>query len=82
MKLAFPSHFESNLKTRWNSTFDMLKMVLEYHLVIDDITANRVLKLRKYELDDNNWKIISDLIQVLKVCLIFVFLKCVVLIVT
>ena len=50
--------------------------------MIDDITANRVLKLRKYELDDNNWKIISDLIQVLKVCLIFVFLKCVVLIVT
>jgi hypothetical protein len=60
----------------------MLKMALEYRSVIDDITANKVLKLRKYELDDDDWKIISDLIWVLKVCLIFVFSKRVVLIVT
>ena len=60
----------------------MLKMALEYHLVIDDITANKVLKLQKYKLDDDDWKIISDLIRVLKVCLDFVFLKCVILIVT
>ena len=58
--------------TRWNSTYDMLKMALEYHIAIDDITANKTLKLRKYKLDNDDWEILSDLIQVLKVSLYFV----------
>ena len=50
----------------------MLKMALEYHVAIDDITANKTLKLQKYELDDDDWEILSDLIQVLKVSLYFI----------
>ena len=41
-------------------------MAVKYCLAIDNITANKALKLRKYELDDDDWKIISDLIRVLK----------------
>jgi hypothetical protein len=35
-------------------------------LAIDSITGNKNLKLRKYELEDDDWEIISDLIRVLK----------------
>jgi hypothetical protein len=45
----------------------MLKVAIEYREVIDDITANKSLKLRKYELDDNDWDILNDLLHVLKV---------------
>jgi hypothetical protein len=55
------------VKTRWNSTFDMLKVALEFRKAIDDITANKALKLRKYELDDEEWDILKDLLRVLKV---------------
>lgn len=45
----------------------MAKMALKYRSAIDDITANKSLKLRKFELDEDDWKILSDLIQILKV---------------
>jgi hypothetical protein len=46
----------------------MLKFALDYRVVIDDITANKALKLRQYELDDSDWDIVEDLLRVLKVC--------------
>jgi hypothetical protein len=54
-----------DVKTRWNSTFN--SVALQYRAVLDDITANKVLKLRKYELDDDDWAILKDLARVLKV---------------
>lgn len=45
----------------------MLKVAIEYRTVIDDITANKSLKMRQYELDDEGWDIIKDLLRVLKV---------------
>lgn len=57
-----------DVKTRWNSTYDMLKLALKYRVVVDDVTADKALKLRKYELDDEDWTIIADLMRVLKVC--------------
>ena len=45
----------------------MLKFVLAYRLAIDKITANKCLKLRKYELDNDNWAIVEDLVSVLEV---------------
>jgi len=54
--------------TRWNSTYDMLNFVLAYRVVIDKITADKGLKLRRYELDNDNWVIIEDLVSVLEVC--------------
>ncbi len=45
----------------------MMKVALKYRSAIDDITANKSLKLRKFELDNDDWKIIRDLLRVLKV---------------
>jgi hypothetical protein len=45
----------------------MLNVAVEYREVIDDITANKSLKLRQYKLDDEGWDIIKDLLRVLKV---------------
>jgi collagenase-like PrtC family protease len=50
------------VKTRWNSTYDLAKVALKYRLAIDDITANKSLKLHKFELDNDDWKIIGDLL--------------------
>jgi hypothetical protein len=32
--------------------------------------ANKALKLRQYELDDSDWDILEDLLQVLKACIL------------
>jgi len=45
----------------------MLNVAMEYCKVVDDITANKSVKLRQYELDDEGWDIIADLLRVLKV---------------
>jgi len=50
----------------------MVKVALKYCLAIDDITTNKSLKLCKFKLDNDDWKIIGDLLQVLKVgCSLF-----------
>ena len=49
----------------------MVKMAYRFRPAIDDITADKSLKLRKCELDDDDWKVIGDLIRVLKVCFSF-----------
>ena len=42
----------------------MLNIALEYHKVINEIMANKSLKM---QLDDEGWDIIKDLLRVLKV---------------
>ena len=67
-QLAFkPCLIPCDVVTRWNSTYDMMRFALEYREPIDTITANKELKLRKYELDDEDWRIIKDLVSVLEV---------------
>jgi hypothetical protein len=46
----------------------MLKFVLAYQVAIDKITADKDLKLRRYELDNDNWIIVEELVSVLEVC--------------
>lgn len=53
---------------RWNSTFDMLNFALDYRVPIDEITSNRDLSLRKYELQDEEWVVAQHLRDTLKVC--------------
>lgn len=53
--------------TRWNSTYDMLSFTLRYRKVVDVITADKTLKLRKFELDEEDWSIIADLVSALEV---------------
>jgi len=45
----------------------MLCFAIKYRTPIDKITADKAIKLRKYELDNNDWKIIEDLVSVLEV---------------
>ena len=45
----------------------MLKMAMQYRHAIDDITADKSLKLQQYELDEDDWAIVGDLLRVLKV---------------
>ena len=59
-----------DVKTRWNSTYDMLIVAFKYRTVIDSVTGNRSLKLRQCELNDGEWATIKDLLQVLKVSML------------
>ena len=49
----------------------MLRFATKYREVIDAMMADKVLKLWKYELDDEEWVIIEDLVLVLRVSHIF-----------
>lgn len=57
-----------DVATRWNSTYDLLAFALEYRTAIDDIAGARDLGLRKYELKEEEWNIVKQLCDVLKVC--------------
>jgi hypothetical protein len=46
----------------------MMQFALTYREAIDMITANKTLKLRKYELNNDDWLIVEDLVAVLEVC--------------
>jgi hypothetical protein len=44
-------------------------MTIKYHAKANNITANKALKLYPYKLDDKDWKIIADLLCILKIYL-------------
>lgn len=56
-----------DVRTRWNSTYDMLVVALAYRSAIDTMTADKPSKQRKNELDEQEWLIIGDLVCVLEV---------------
>lgn len=62
-----PRLIPCDVVTRWNSTYNMLCFIFEYRKVIDAITANKGLKLHKFELDEDDWMIVEDLVYVLEV---------------
>ena len=49
----------------WNSTYDMLKFAFHYREAIDKLTAAK--KLRSFELTGEEWDIIEQLQDSLKV---------------
>ena len=56
-----------DVTTRWNSTFDMVVFAIDYRKALDEISGDRELKLRKYELLPEEWEIAKQLRDVLKV---------------
>ena len=58
-----------NISTRWNSTFNMLDFTVKHIALIDAITSDREMKLRQYELSEDEWDVARQLWDVLKVCI-------------
>ena len=66
-----PRIMPRDVSTRWNSTFDMLDFAILYREAIDAMTANRLLKLRQFELDNEKWDIAERLRDTLRVWSIY-----------
>jgi hypothetical protein len=66
-----PRLIPRDVVTRWNSTYDMMRFTLEYREAVDQVIADKALKLRRYELNNDDWIIIGDLVSVLEVMYYF-----------
>jgi hypothetical protein len=51
----------------------MLQFAVTYRIVIDSVMAHKSLKLHKFELDNDDWKIVQDLVSVLEVCVMYLY---------
>ena len=56
-----------DVRTRWNSTYVLLEFAVEYREVIDNLTSERGLELRDYEMDPDEWQLAKQLRYILKV---------------
>ena len=56
-----------NVAMHWNSMFDMLDFALEYWAGIDVITDKNKLGVNQYTLGDEEWELLKQLHNVLKV---------------
>jgi hypothetical protein len=68
-----PCMMPRDVSTRWNSTYDMLVFALKYRVALDFITREREMKLRQYEMDDEEWDIAQQLCDVLKAGFHFIY---------
>jgi hypothetical protein len=56
-----------DVATRWNYTYEMLNFAYIYRDAYNELTSNRDMKMRKYEIEDSEWEIVKQLADVLKV---------------
>ena len=56
-----------DVRTCWNSTYVLLEFAVEYREVIDNLTSERGLELRDYEMDLDEWQLAKQLRDILKV---------------
>lgn len=56
-----------DIATHWNYTYEMLSFAYTYRDAYNELTGNRDMKMRKYEIEDVEWEIVKQLADVLKV---------------
>jgi hypothetical protein len=56
-----------DVSTCWNSTYDMLSFAVEYRVALDIIMGDHEMKLRQYEMDDEEWHIATQLRDILNI---------------
>jgi hypothetical protein len=62
-----PRIMPRDVSTRWNSTYDMLKFAYTYREAINKLTDNRSLNLGWCRIMDEEWELVKQLRDVLKV---------------
>ena len=62
-----------DVRNRWNSTYDMLRFAYAYSEPINKITGDRSMKIRQYEINDQEWTIVEQLRDCLKVRCFFIY---------
>jgi hypothetical protein len=62
-----------DVANRWNSTFDMLRFAFAYSEPINLIIGDRSMKIRHYEIKDDEWKLVQQLRDCLKVLYIYIY---------
>lgn len=65
---------QRDVTTRWNSTHDMAYSALENKAEYNKITDSRDHGLQAYALSDDEWVIVEELVEVLKVSCLILFL--------
>jgi hypothetical protein len=46
---------------------DMLVVAMGYREVVDELTGDKTLGLRRYEMGEDEWALVTEIINVLKV---------------
>ncbi|KAJ6627989.1 hypothetical protein B0H10DRAFT_1778808, partial [Mycena sp. CBHHK59/15] len=56
-----------DVRTCWNSVYDMLSVAVTYKEVINSFTGDWDLGYRKYNLSNAQWSLLEDMLHILKV---------------
>ncbi len=62
-----PRVLPRDVRTRWNSTFQMLDVALKYRGAVDEITGHKKYDLLEYAVEEDEWTMAGQLRDVLKV---------------
>jgi hypothetical protein len=62
-----PRLIPRDVRTRWNSVYDMLTVAVKYKDVINYMTGNHDLSYRQFEISNGEWTLLEDMLHVLKV---------------
>src|SRR6266511_959615 len=56
-----------DVATCWNYTYEMLNFVYTYRDAYNELCTNHEMKMQKFEIEDNEWEIVRQLADILKV---------------